>query len=534
MRTLLIISVLLIAFSTGQASTYFIDYASGSDTRSGNAKESAWQKCPGMAGFSGSYNHAPGDVFILKGGVVWPAAACPLTIANSGTAGNIDTYTTDHAWYNGAAWSPPTLDGELTGRTILYASDKGFFKINDLRIINAGSLAANGIKAVELADCDNMELCNNTLAPESWGCVYIWTSRSKTFNNYLIHHNDISKCAFGVRVVPSGPSSIINNVQVYNNTLHDFHSQLSGEVHGDGIQHYCSPDVAASYDRYITGFKIYNNSFSGDFTQVAGSKGAMTALIYLSSASKGVEIYNNVFAPVTTGTQSPNFFESFISLRDNPNRGGSHKIYNNTFVTRVPDGQAAAILEDDSRFPSPNLDVKNNIFYGFQWPFDILSVNDVFDYNNVQFTKNVGKRAGSWVETFSDWQKLGNDLHGISVDPLFVSPVDLHLQPSSPCVDRGAELDALYAIDHDGELRPQGKPFDLGAFETVKRTTDVQEQPVPAVVHPRVSMTGGEARMFDLKGRVVGSVDKQLAGRSNMLVIVPKGKQAFVRSEVKR
>jgi hypothetical protein len=300
-----------------------------------------------MAGFSGNYNHSPGDVFILKGGVVWPATACPLTIANSGTAGNIDTYTTDHAWYSGAAWSQPTLDGELAGRTILYGCDKGFFKINDLRIINAGSIAANGIKGVELADCDNMELCNNTFAPESWGCIYIWTSKSKTFNNYLIHHNDISKCAFGIRVVPSGAASIINNVQIYNNTLHDFHSQLSGEVHGDGIQHYCSPDVAASFDRYITGFKIFNNTFTGDFTQVAGSTGAMTALIYLSSASTGVEIYNNVFAPVTTGTQSPNFFESFISLRDNPNRGGSHKIYDNTFVTRVSDGQAAAILEDD-------------------------------------------------------------------------------------------------------------------------------------------------------------------------------------------
>jgi hypothetical protein len=488
-----------------------------------------------MAGFSGVYHHAPGDVFILKGGVVWPATACPLTIANSGTAGNIDAYTTDHTWYSGTTWSQPTLDGGLSSRTVLYGYDKGFFKINDLRIINAGSLAANGIKGVELADCDNMELCNNTFAPESWGCIYIWTSMSKTFNNYLIHNNDISKCAFGVRVVPSGAASIINNVQIYNNTLHDFHSQLSGEVHGDGIQHYCSPDVAASFDRYITGFKIFNNTFTGDFTQVAGSTGAMTALIYLSSASTGVEIYNNVFAPVTTGTQSPNFFESFISLRDNPNRGGSHKIYDNTFVTRVPDGQGAAILEDDTLHPSPDLSVKNNIFYGFQWPFDLRSVSDTFDYNNVCFTKNVGKWAGSWVETFSDWQKLGNDLHGMSVDPQFVSSTDFHLSPTSPCINRGAVLDTLYAVDHDGLVRPLSIAFDLGAFETVIRTTAVQEKPVPRAIHQPASMAGGEARMFDLKGRLVSSAaGSNAASRSLLLVIVPQGKQAYVRPVVKQ
>jgi hypothetical protein len=393
-----------------------------------------------MRGFQGAYTHVAGDKFIFKGGAVWPAETLPIAITNSGSSGNPDEYTVDRSWYSGTAWAQPTLDGQLWGKTLLSCSNAANFRVNDLHFIDAGSISPNGVKGAEFSDCGDFEITSNTFAMQSWGGLYIWTSQAKVFSNILIHHNDISKTAFGIRIVPSGPASIIRNVRVYNNNFHDFHSQLSGEVHGDGIQHYCSPDNAGSLDRYIDGFKIFNNSFTGDFTQVAGGKGAMTALIYLSGSSKGVEIFNNLFAPDFAGRQSPNFFESFISLRDNPSRGGFHKIYNNTFVTPVPDGQAAALLEDDLRYPSPNLDVKNNIFYGFRWPFDLRSISHTFDNNDLHFTRSVGKWAGQWVETFSDWQRLGNDLHGISVDPLSVTPIDYHLLQPQPCLNRGANL----------------------------------------------------------------------------------------------
>jgi hypothetical protein len=342
-----------------------------------------------------------------------------------------------------------------------------------------------------------------------------------------------------MRIVPSGASSIINNVQIYNNNLHDFHSQLSGDVHGDGIQHYVSPDANASYDRYINGFKIFNNSFTGDFTQVSGSSGAMTALIYLSGTSKGVEIYNNLFAPFTSGEQSPNFFESFISLRDNPNRGGFHKIYNNTFVTQVTDGQESAILEDDPSLPSPGLDVKNNIFSGFKWPFNLTSINHSFDYNNLNFTKNVGKWAQSWVETFGDWQKLGNDIHGINADPRFVSSSDFHLRLDSPCKDHGAILGEPYAIDITGETRPQGPTFDLGAFETPEQTTAIKDKSSkfthasPGLQAP-ASVSAGNARMFDLAGKLVKSAENCSMAHVRLLVTASQGIRAYFGPSAKR
>jgi len=445
--------------------TYYIDYSGGSDANPGTSKSAPWKRCPGMSGFTATYTHAPGDAYVFKGGVIWPAAALPFTVANSGTVDNTDAYTTDHAWYAGSAWSQPTFDGELFQKTLLYASEKSHFLINDLRLINAGMAAANGIIAFHFSNCSYIELSNNTLAPQSWGCLYVMTERSGDFNDILIHHNDISACAFGMRFVPGAPASIMHNVKAYNNNIHDFHSQLSGSVHGDGIQHYCAPDNALSSDRYIDGFEIFNNHFYGDFSQVAGSGGAMTALVYLSSASKGVQIYNNIFAPQYAGSQSPNFFESFISLRDNPNRGGFHKIYNNTFVTPVPGGQSAAILEDDARFPSPFLDVKNNIFCNFNWPFDLLSTNHTFDNNNDHFIRDIGKWGGSFVGSFARWQALGLDLHGISQDPGFVSSTHFELSPTSPCIGKGVNLSAFFNTDIEGNSRPGLTGFSLGAYE---------------------------------------------------------------------
>ncbi|OGJ84777.1 MAG: hypothetical protein A2268_11650 [Candidatus Raymondbacteria bacterium RifOxyA12_full_50_37] len=456
--------------------TYFIDYVSGSDTNPGTSQSAPWKRCPGMNGFSAAYFHAAGDVFVFKGGVTWPAAALPLTIAYNGSVENTDTYTTDHAWYSGADWTQPAFDGELFEKTLVSASDKSHVLINDLRLINAGALTANGVIGFKFINCSYFELSNNTFAPESWGCLYVSTERTGDYNTFLVHHNDISRCAFAMRFVPAAPASIMYNVQVYNNTIHDFHSQLSGAVHGDGIQHYCSPDNAASYDRYIEGFKIFNNHFSGDFSQVAGSGGAMTALIYLSGSSKGVQIYNNVFAPQYSGSQSPNFFESFISLRDNPNRGGHHKIYNNTFRTPVSGGQAAAILEDDTRYPSPFLDVKNNIFSNFNWPFDLRSTSHTIDYNDEHFVSDIGKWAGSFVGSFSNWVALGLDRNGHSEDPGFVSSTNLHLSQTSPCIGQGADLSDHFTTDIEGNARSGSEGFSLGAYDF-----DLDSQPTTAV-----------------------------------------------------
>ena len=84
--------------------------------------------------------------------------------------------------------------------------------------------------------------------------------------------------------------------------------------------------------------------------------------------------------------------------------------------------------------------------------------------------------TGSTLDvTYSDvqggWVGAGN----LDTDPLFMDPDgpddvlgtpddDLHLSASSPCIDTGTSSDAP-ADDLDGNARPEGLGYDMGAYE---------------------------------------------------------------------
>jgi hypothetical protein len=52
------------------------------------------------------------------------------------------------------------------------------------------------------------------------------------------------------------------------------------------------------------------------------------------------------------------------------------------------------------------------------------------------------------------------------VDPLFVSDTDMHLQDRSPAINKGTTITGI-TTDLDGNTRPIGAGFDMGAYENV-------------------------------------------------------------------
>jgi len=73
------------------------------------------------------------------------------------------------------------------------------------------------------------------------------------------------------------------------------------------------------------------------------------------------------------------------------------------------------------------------------------------------------------VITYSDiqggWPGTGN----IDQNPKFVGGGDLHLTESSPCIDAGTN--AGISSDIDGDVRPQGAGYDMGADENLPENT---------------------------------------------------------------
>ena len=94
--------------------------------------------------------------------------------------------------------------------------------------------------------------------------------------------------------------------------------------------------------------------------------------------------------------------------------------------------------------------------------------NDYFVNPTGSGVKAVGQIATTASTTISAWQTAtGQEANSKSVDPIFVSATDLHLQTSSTLLGMGVTIGTV-ANDFDGDLRQS--PPDIGADEVITYT----------------------------------------------------------------
>ncbi|MFZ3043672.1 MAG: hypothetical protein WA058_01000, partial [Minisyncoccia bacterium] len=190
MRRLATAFALLLAASSAFGATYYIDYNAANDSANGTSSATPWKRAPGMVGFAGSYSHLAGDVFLFKGGSTWGAAALPLTIGYSGTAGNVDTYrvATSGEWSGSTGYA--LFDGEGTDTNLLSAAGKSYIRVSGIDFYrnNTGSY-----KTVDISNGSNVELDHNHIRSETWIGFYLTYTASRS--NISIHHNDIESVA---------------------------------------------------------------------------------------------------------------------------------------------------------------------------------------------------------------------------------------------------------------------------------------------------------------------------------------------------
>jgi hypothetical protein len=158
------------------------------------------------------------------------------------------------------------------------------------------------------------------------------------------------------------------------------------------------------------------------------------------------------------------------------------------------------------------------------------SSNSVSDYNDlyIAYPLNfIGGPAGfvgtvsfaSTYATLADWQAAtGQDANSVSVDPLFVSATDLHLQNASPLRGRGTPL---AGIDTDIDNLPRSSTApDIGADEFESPSQDVG---ITALVQPGGGGTAGSAQPVEVTIRNFGAAATTLPVPVQVVVTAPGG-----------
>ncbi|MHA2426510.1 MAG: choice-of-anchor Q domain-containing protein [Candidatus Hermodarchaeia archaeon] len=449
--------------------TYYIDYSATDDSQNGTSKSTPWKRAPGMVGFAGSYSHTAGDVFIFKGGEVWPSAVLPWSISYSGTSGNIDTYTTDQTWYTGESWSQPTIDGENQGASIgnymIIAEDADYWKFNDIEIIDfyQAEVAGDGYM-FQIEDCEQVEISNCTFAPQCWlGLYFVYITGSDTYSVFSVHDSDFSKVSQGIAIAVTGSSTTTEDFDIYDNLIHDLADQINDGTHGDGIHTWVNQATSQ-----LTDVKVYRNKFYGALKTTDGTAG-LTAWVFYSDRTNNTYTYNNTFTYSDTEEHaSYTLFTSMVSYHGAGENDGTHYLYENTFYGHdYPD-----VTANRSVYVQGTADyiyIKNNIFTGYRWMAEFTSAlsNLTSDYNciNEEDPSNYVVKWGASYDTFSDWKTRGYDTNSKNTDP-DINTTTLKLNSiSSPPYDAGEALGGIYNEDLERISRPQGGGWDMGAYE---------------------------------------------------------------------
>jgi parallel beta-helix repeat protein len=430
--------IILLTVTNVYAADYYVS-KSGSDSNPGTEAQ-PWKTIQKAAN-----TLTAGDTVYIKAGTYKER----VIVQNSGTAGNYITYT---------AYSNDTVVIDGSGINLPYdwgglvdISGKSYIKISGLQVKNAGPNDNN--QGILVDNCNYITIENNYTYNTTSSGIGVWNS-----DNIIIDNNEVElACNDGEQecitvaettnyeiknnhVHHSGPGTIggegidakdgCSNGNIYNNLVHDLNRL--------GI-------YVDSWDSYTFNINVYNNivyNINGnDCYTLASEAGGLL---------ENVTLYNNIGynADLCGITVSRNGHVSTHPMKD-------IYIINNTLYNNGASPWGGGIAVDNPNIQ--NVVIRNNIVsqnYSFQIEVepDVSMSNLTVDHNLIHGFRNY------------DDEIKGSD--AVEGDPLFVDAAnaDFHLTGNSPAIDAGSTAGAP-GTDYDGNTRPQGAGYDIGAFE---------------------------------------------------------------------
>ncbi len=333
-----------------------------------------------------------------------------------------------------------TLPDDLAG--LIHISNKSYIRISGFKIRNAGFHTNNA--GILIYNSSHIIIENNSIYNTTSSGIGVWES-----SHVIVSNNEVKlACNDGEQECITIATT--SNFEVkYNHVHHGGPGSLGGE----GID---------AKDGSSNG-KIFGNVVH-DLNRLG---------IYVDAWDKhtyNIEVFGNIVYNCSAG---------FAVASE---RGGlleNVRLYNNIAYHNEWAGMEIGGWDYGYKHPMRNITIINNNFCynGGEWGVGVYHENP--DAENVVIRNNIcSGNSGSQIEIEGNLKNFVLDhnlIYGYSDyygedyvvgEPKFInaSNGDFHLQVGSPAIENGSSMDAP-SYDFDGNWRPRGKEYDIGAFE---------------------------------------------------------------------
>lgn len=325
------------------------------------------------------------------------------------------------------------------------------------------------------------------------------------FNNILIQNNSIRKAYIGVYaraaasagngsglvisnndLTSSGANSLryigiyvqgVDGAVISNNSIGNFDTSTDEDDKGISL-------ATGAKNVNVIGNSITNIGYTG-----TGGYGAHGISVATGVTNANISLVNNMISNIFG--DGYNYLSTSFST-DNPigilltTTQTGINIYNNSiYMSGNTLNQSSALSMGIMMNTGSVADIRNNIIvnnlglssatgYGSAGIYAVTANSQFTDINYNDYivnptgsgVKNIGQIAASGATTLSAWQTAtGKDANSVTIDPVFVSPTDLHLVPLSNIgLDNLGTPIASVTVDIDNQTRSVTTP-DMGCDE---------------------------------------------------------------------
>ena len=331
----------------------------------------------------------------------------------------------------------------LTGTiSFIYADSVQNFSLSNLHILNGYSNTWSQYGgAVELYNDSSATIIdcffeNNTA--ERGGAIAVWAGSEAIIEKCIFLNNNSIWIGTGTPQggaihVSSSSTAIINNTEFNYNHSDD---------RGGAINLYSSSEIAIDGCSFLQ-----NDANNGGAIYCLKDcyMGISNSIFYKNSSS-------SFSGAIFQSLSNSNIVNSVFSGNSAISEGGALKIYTNSLAEIInctfsnnQAGIGGAIYNDST--------LSSTIVNSILWGDSPNEINDIYNAISVSYS-DIDQTEYSSID------------NNFNTNPEFFDAVNcnLKLKPSSPCIDAGTSSNAP-SDDLEGRYRPQGKGFDIGAYE---------------------------------------------------------------------